>query len=341
MKVVAYNDDSAFETLQPEWNDLVARSSANTIFSTWEWQSNWWRVYHPGDLWLLAIRDDADKLVGIASFFITDEEKGRTLHFVGSEDVTDYLDLIIDTEQADKAYKCLVGYIAQASDKYDRMVLCNIPQQSPSLDSFVQALTDCRYEVKVEQRDVCPVIRLDGTWDDYLEALDKKQRHELRRKLRRAEGAQKMGVMKWHFVDDTHDMDAQIEQLFDLMRTSQHEKAKFLQDEQHVAFFKSIIPLAHKAGWLNLSFLTMNDKPISAYLNFDYHNHILVYNSGIDPSQHGNLSPGIVLLAFLVQDAIDKGCATFDFLRGDEEYKYRMGAKDTAVYTLIASPASA
>ena len=61
---------------------------------------------------------------------------------------------------------------------------------------------------------------------------------------------------------------------------------------------------------------------------------MLVYNSGHDAGEHGNLSPGIVLLGRLIEYAIEKGYREFDFLRGNEAYKYDMGGKDTEVCQL-------
>ena len=91
------------------------------------------------------------------------------------------------------------------------------------------------------------------------------------------------------------------------------------------------------AGWLQLAFITINDEYAAAYMNFDYNNNILVYNSGLDLSVGGNYSAGIVLLGHLIRDAIEKKRETFDFLRGNEEYKYRMGGVDTEIFMLIAS----
>jgi CelD/BcsL family acetyltransferase involved in cellulose biosynthesis len=84
-----------------------------------------------------------------------------------------------------------------------------------------------------------------------------------------------------------------------------------------------------------MSFLTVNGERVATYLNFDYKGHILVYNSGLIP-EYGDLSPGIVLLAYSIQHAIETGHAVFDFLQGDEVYKYRLGGKDTKVVNLIA-----
>ena len=89
-------------------------------------------------------------------------------------------------------------------------------------------------------------------------------------------------------------------------------------------------------GWLQLSFLDIGDQPAATYFCFDYGRQILVYNSGYDPQASPQLSSGWVLLSRLIQDAIGQGRERFDFLQGNEDYKYRFGGVDTPVHrTLI------
>jgi CelD/BcsL family acetyltransferase involved in cellulose biosynthesis len=123
------------------------------------------------------------------------------------------------------------------------------------------------------------------------------------------------------------------------MAASDDDKARFLADGSNTAFFRALIPALSEAGWLQLAFLTVEGQPAAAYLNFDYAGHILVYNSGLLQTAYGHLSPGIVLLAYLIQHAIETGHHVFDFLQGDEVYKYRMGGQDTHVYNLTAQRA--
>ena len=103
-----------------------------------------------------------------------------------------------------------------------------------------------------------------------------------------------------------------------------------------MAFFETIVPIVHRCGWLKMSFLVINGTPSAAYCDFDYNQHILVYNSGLLPQENAHLSPGIVLLCYDIQDAIANKRHVFDFLRGNETYKYRMGATDTQVFKLKA-----
>ena len=68
---------------------------------------------------------------------------------------------------------------------------------------------------------------------------------------------------------------------------------------------------------------------------------LLVYNSGYDPVNYAELSPGIVLTSYIIEDAIKRGIKVFDFLQGNEVYKYRLGATDTVVYDTQIRPSRA
>lgn len=324
LELQVYESASVFDELESEWNKLLAESHNNRIFLTWEWQSVWWDVYQPGQLFVIALRSDDGALVGLAPWFIDDQ---GTVNIIGCEDVTDYLDIIAHRDCTPPVYETIAAYL---KDHRRNLHLCNIPASSPTLELFPEFLRHRGFEVEVEQQEVCPVIDLPETFQDYLANLDKKQRHEVRRKIRKANNAQ------WYVVDQEHDLDKETDIFLKLMRSAAQEKAEFLDDEQNLAFFHRIIPLFKKRGWLQLAIINIADEPAAAYLNFDYADEILVYNSGLDVEVAGPLSPGIVLLARLIEDAIERGRKRFDLLRGDEEYKYRMGGKDTEIFKLKA-----
>jgi CelD/BcsL family acetyltransferase involved in cellulose biosynthesis len=112
-----------------------------------------------------------------------------------------------------------------------------------------------------------------------------------------------------------------------------------LQDPKNREFFGRLVPLLAEKGWLQLAFLRVDGQYAAGYLDFIYGDEVLVYNSGLNLSVAPELSPGILLLAYLIRHAIEQGCKRFDFLRGNEEYKYRLGGRDTKVYMLIATHA--
>ena len=126
-------------------------------------------------------------------------------------------------------------------------------------------------------------------------------------------------------------LDQETDAFLDLM-AHDLDKAKFLTPEMRQQIH-SIVRATYNAGWLQLAFIEVNGEKIAGYLNFDYLNHIWVYNSGLD-FRYSELSPGWVLLAHLIEWAIENKRQSFDFMRGDEQYKYRFGAIDRRVMRL-------
>ena len=104
---------------------------------------------------------------------------------------------------------------------------------------------------------------------------------------------------------------------------------KFLTDAMRRQM-KESIHAAFKEGWIQLSFLEIGDQKAAAYLNLDYDNRLWVYNSAINYDFY-DLSPGWVLLAYIIQWGIENGREVLDFMRGDEVYKYRFGGIDRHV----------
>lgn len=336
MKVQSYTTPEVFEELKSEWNALLQNSVTNTPFSTYEWHNHWWAAYHPGDLWILTFRDEHNCLRGLASLFIETNEAGRRIvHFVGCEDVTDYLDILADKDYLEAIYHALADALIENRELFDTLDLCNIPADSPTKSLFPEILVQKGLAVNTQKQEVCPIIPLPETFDGYLQMLDKKQRKEVQRKLRRAKG--QGDSLNWYIVNGQHDIDEEVEKFLKLMAASHPEKAQFLENQEHVNFFKNIVPTAAKAGWLQLNFLEVAGEPVAAYVNFDYNNRIWVYNSGLEPSKAAALSPGIILLSYNIEHAIEQEREAFDFLRGDEQYKYRMGGQDNIIYNLKAA----
>jgi CelD/BcsL family acetyltransferase involved in cellulose biosynthesis len=151
--------------------------------------------------------------------------------------------------------------------------------------------------------------------------VEKKQRHEIRRKIRRAEESGR-GV-RWYLVEDAATLDSETTAFLKLMENDPN-KAAFLSEPMREQM-RLTIKAAFAAGWLWMAFLEIDGAKAAGALNFDYQGKLWGYNSGVDRS-FMELSPGWVLLAYTLQWATDHGRHEFDFMRGDEEYKYRFGA---------------
>ncbi len=327
MKLTLYRDPTGFMHLQSEWNELLRRSRFETLFLSWEWQSHWWACLgaERGPLYLLAAHAE-DRLVGILPLY----QMQGALHVVGCVEVSDYLDFIIEVGQEEPVYRAFLDWLeGPNAPAWDAVDLCNQPATSLSHSLLPQLAQACGWQGMVTHEDVCPIVQLPANWDTYLESLDKKQRHEIRRKLRRMD--REAPDYEVRYVERGAEVTAGMRDFIRLHRQSRSDKSEFMTPAME-AFFHSVAQLAAAAGWLRMAFLDISGRPAASYLCFTYGTDLLIYNSGYDPAAFPQLSPGWVLLAELIRHAIDDGRSRLDFLQGNEDYKYRFGGVDTPVY---------
>jgi CelD/BcsL family acetyltransferase involved in cellulose biosynthesis len=268
--------------------------------------------------------------LGLAPLMRSMEHGRRCVCFVGGLDVSDYFDILVRRGEEASTLSAFLDHIDSLSD-WDVVDLHSVCDGSPTL-TLLPGLARARgYAVSIKQEEVCPIIRLPATWDAYLESLSKKDRHELRRKLRRLD-AEAQGQWSWWTVRDEAELPRALSDFFDLHAKSGAGKAGFW-DQSRRAFFEANARAMLSAGWLHLSFLELNGSRAAAIYAYDYGDAMGLYNSGYDPA-HSYFSVGVLLVALSVQEAIAAGKRRFDFLRGSEPYKYAFGAVDTAVFNL-------
>jgi CelD/BcsL family acetyltransferase involved in cellulose biosynthesis len=137
-------------------------------------------------------------------------------------------------------------------------------------------------------------------------------------------------------VDRSHALEAEVDDFVALQRASRADKADFMTPAMR-RFFLGVAQRMLDADRLRLFFLTIDGEKAATLYAFEYGRRFWLYNSGYDPDAHAQLSPGWVLLAYAIQYAIAAGCREFDFMQGDEEYKYRFGAHDYKVMRVIVT----
>ena len=326
-----------FETINEQaWNDLLSQSSVNVPFLTYGYQHTWWEHKGGGEwpqaeLRIVAAKQ-GEELVGIAPLFIGTRNGKAEIHFVGSIEISDYLDFIVLPQYTDDFIIRLFQLIKEEKTQFPGTIqLFNIPENSPSLEVIKEINKGNDWSIEIDRAYHTPEIELSEDWDTYLAGVDKKQRHEIRRKLRRATESE--DNVNWHITADRNSLEEDIRGFLSLMEIDDAKK-QFLTENMRKQM-TAIIHWAFNAGFLQLSFLTINGEKAAGYLCFDYGGKIYVYNSGFS-FDYQYYSPGWVLLSFLIQHAIETGKTHFDFLRGDENYKYKFGAIDSFVMKVKA-----
>lgn len=335
MNVQIFETADCFDALKTEWSALLAHAASNTLFLTPEFQANWWKHFgRDGGLRLAAVRDESSALAGIAPLYAEPADTGGrvVVRLLGGVEVTDYCDLIAARGSEEAVIAAVLDALGARSD-WHTLDLRNVPANSPTRTLIAAQAAARGLTVADRVEEVCPVIALGETFDAYLETLDKKQRHEVRRKMRKAHAE---AQINWYVVGPQHDLDQALTDFIDLQRKSQHDKDSFMTPAMQV-YFRDLAHVMLAAGWLELSFIEVNGQRAATYFSFAYDNQTLLYNSGYDPQAYAGLSPGIVLLSHLIEHSIEQKRTHFDFLQGNETYKYRMGAVDTHVHMLTVT----
>lgn len=334
MEIFLHKDFSEFS--ETTWNELVQASITDTPFSRYEYLCEWWKTLGGGE-WkraelVLVSAKENDQLIGIAPLFLADYDGQRALMLIGSIEISDYLDLIVRTEDHARFLSGLLDFLASAkADGWSALDWYNLPDTSPTLSTLKAEAEKRGWTHHEDVYRPTPRIPLNGSFDDYLSRIDKKQRHEIRRKMRRAAES---GRVQFHLIDSTAEIESEINDFFHLM-VQDPNKEQFLHPEMREQMTVTIRN-AFERGYLWLAFLEVDGKKAAASLNFDYRNKLWGYNSGVG-REHMELSPGWVLLAHVIQWCAENGRSEFDFMRGDEEYKYRFGGVNSYVMRVRAN----
>ena len=281
------------------WNRLVERCRTPVPFATWQFQTAWLRTFAPGPLHLLAAQDGAGEWVGVLPLYETPTPEGPVLRLVGGTDIADYLDLVAVTGREEEVWKAMLPVLADLT--WRTVDLRPVPAASatPGLLAGLAATAGLSFRADVEDR--CPVIDLPGTWDAYLAGLSGKDRHELRRKLRRAE----TGHPRVEVARTPAAMAALMDGFVALHRRSKVGKARFMDDAME-AFFRGLGEALATAGLAALWMLWLEERPVAALFCLEQAGTVSLYNSGFDPEARA-MSPGVVLIARTIEDAITRG----------------------------------
>jgi len=269
--------------------------------------------------------------------------ESATAVFFGASYHADYATVLAAPTDLAAVCDAVVGYLADEDhSRWDVVDLRRLRAGDPATDAlanaFEWAAPKAGWVVTREQEDVCPVVTLapGRDFDSYLATLDKKERHEIRRKVRRAEAAGTVALEQ--SANPIDDLDAFI----DLHQKRWGAEGLFPPTEGGAAsrrFFAGLFEDCVPSGIVDLSFLSVGGRKIAAGVTFDDGDAVYYYNAGVDPDAR-DLSPGVVMVACYVQRAIALGRTRLDFMRGNEPYKYEWGATDSPIERLLVQRTS-
>lgn len=227
------------------------------------------------------------------------------VEFAGQSDLTDYHAPI-----GHDGASALVSALERFSNVPFR--LDSLPHEAVA--PIAAALEEAGVSYVVVNHETTAVLTLPDTYEGWLGSLDKKQRHEVRRKRRRFEA-------DFGEIEIEHHKGGALEVFCTMHRLSPGEKGRFMTAPMQ-SYFSELIESADAS----IHLLVCDGVPRAAAFGFETGDGYYYYNSAYDPGA-AMASPGVVLFSSMIETEIDRGATVFDFLKGDEQYKFRHGAE--------------
>jgi CelD/BcsL family acetyltransferase involved in cellulose biosynthesis len=312
-----------------DWSALVSADPAGTFFHTPGFLKLYWEEFaaEPDHL-LLAFAEEDGSQVGAVAFERVDE----TIRFLGGTEVTDYLGPVALPEVQSTVAKELFAGLARLDDWADAD-LRGLPEDKPWLELLAEAAAAQGFSVETtdDQNGVAPYLSLPGSYEEYLERLPSKLRHEIKRKARRLEAA----AGPWHICLATSEtLEPFLDRFVELHQQSEGPKGVFMQPGMEI-FFRRLGEAFLPRGVFSLTFIEVAEhRKLAGSIGFRFEGTYSLYNSAFD-REFQSVSPGMVLVAEDIRIAIEAGCSAFDLLKGDYAYKYRFGAVPRPIKRLI------
>lgn len=283
------------------------------------WLRTWWQAFSPAaELHIISVRQEGE-IIGVAPLMLKD----GAAYIIGSPDVCDYLDFVTAPRKEEAFFNAVLDNLRDKG--VERLDLKPVRPDSTVFTHLTNIARARKYEVVCNQEEVTLELDLPATWEDYLEALTTKQRHEIRRKERRLSES---GVVSSRLSESAGQADMDI--FLRLFSESRQDKASFMTPAME-AFFRSMAATQAQQKLLKLKIMELDSLPVSAVMCFDYQNNVYLYNSGYDP-RYAWLSVGLLSKASCIEESIRLGRKKFDFLSGAEVYKYRLGGQELPLY---------
>jgi CelD/BcsL family acetyltransferase involved in cellulose biosynthesis len=345
--------------LEQPWNAL----SGGMPLRSWDWLATWWKHYgsvarrdadHSDDrlaerqLCVIAVYRDGVKpfngegrhrdLIGIAPWYLDRTiVKGNVLRWLGSGEVcTDHLSLICRPHDREEVALAVAEALTTTCDDWDRLELNAVDADDATIRLFTSALEERGCLVSRYAADAYWALELPSSWDDYLAALSKSHRKQLRRLERDVLESDRAC---WHLVRSQEELASGWEVLVDLhqrRRRSLGEPGCFASRVFH-DFHREVVERLLAEGQLRMSWLELDGAPAAAEYHFTDDATTYAYQGGVDPERLG-AEPGRLSTILCLRAAIDQRQRRMDFLRGDEPYKAHWRARSHPTFDYRVVP---
>lgn len=321
------HDPDVLRQLADFWYVLVDENPHSSVFMNHAWMIAWWESFGSGRrLWLFQVRSQNGQLLGIVPLVEEDRIKGpiswRRLSLLGTDIVEpDHMNLIAHPDHEEAVAQAVIDTLSAHREEWETLYLAGIWPVAP----IRRVLHKSGLDVRERENPPCPYTELPTDWETYYrETMGKDLRKKYRRYTNRL-NRDYPDQVSFRAITDTQDLDRSLDLLAEHHQSRMNQKGmayNAFQNEQLRSFHCSVAHQFFLNRWLHFHALSIGGRDIAFLYCFYYKNRIYDYQSGYD-IEFGRYSPGHLITAHSIREAIRKGISEYDMLLGPEPYKSR------------------
>ncbi|MBK5133748.1 GNAT family N-acetyltransferase [Candidatus Bathyarchaeota archaeon] len=322
LKISEIYTKKQFNNMRKCWNVTLNKSLENNIFLTWEKMAPSVNLIEKESTLKILCASEETELIGIAPFRKTRKSLKGNFGYNIIEPLTngntDYSGLLITKQEVQCVQKFLT-HLFQQKD-WDLITIPDLPQASPTLE-LIKLYSKELPRFKVEKGVICPYVEIPDSEEDLLSSLKPKFRRNLQRRLRKLEKEQGNVEIKHYYELGSLENAMQIFFRLHQKRWIRKGESGVFEKQKAREITMQTTKFFAERNWLRLHFLTVNNRPVAASLDLEYGGKMYGHLAGFDPD-YSKYSVGNILLLKILNQCVKKELSEYDFMQGDESYKF-------------------
>lgn len=327
LRIIEINALNEFLELRDIWTKVLAKSRDNNIFLTWEYLSTFWKHFGKNAKLRILCVKDRNEVIAIAPLR---QSRFNFVSWLGYDVIEplgyrglmpeggDYTGLLLG-EKEKECLNLFLKYLEKHND-WDFIYMYDVPETS-AIPDLLRRTTNSNLKFEIIKGAICPYVPIPISVDSFYKELSRMFRKNLRRYMRKLkEECGKVELKKYNEIGSVKETMNLFFELHQKRWKSKHMPGVF-STQTIRNFYMDLAKKFASKGWLFLYFLTVNDEPVAAKYCFEYNQKMFSALSGFDPD-YSKYSVGNLLTLKIIKKCIEKKLVEFDFMKGDEPYKF-------------------
>jgi CelD/BcsL family acetyltransferase involved in cellulose biosynthesis len=324
-------DVNKLPELEEVWKKILHVSKCENLFLTYEWITVWLNHFWKDKPILFLIIKNEKGPIGLAPLLVDREKEALVFAANGHT----YRPNLIFGGDHEELLKTLFSHLRER----DRRL--NLCLHEVELDSFLvktlpNVARECRIVTVFKRVSSSPFLSIHTDWENFLKSKSKHFREEQKRKVNKM---RKTGQLDFVKVSNPDQIDEAMRNILKIERNSWKEKegTSFTAVPGLQGFYLDVAEAFAKKQCFCTYLLYLNSVPIAHLFGIAYENRYYALKTSYDES-YKELSPGVVLFTYVLQDIFQSSLKELDFLGVESRWKNEIASDARNLVNIFVYP---